>query len=251
MSDIVYIGIDDTDVPGSPGTGRVARGLAQRLSDLGLAVSLGVSRHQLLVDDRIKYTSHNSAKGIALRTERPVSELYQPGIAYMLDCLQAGADPGLCICSDRQINDEVVSFGQMALTTVLSKHDATGLAAQSGIFLKELGGSGDGAIGALAAVGLRAGGNEGRLIDLRGIHEIKGLISVGELKARTEIDSVQDPEGKVLGDADIINSLDWIRPSLVGGRAVIRVRPAVDPNSKQRIWLPVEIRHNQQRRQTE
>ena len=43
MSGIVYIGVDDTDVIGSPGTGKVARGLAKLLTELGLAESLGVS----------------------------------------------------------------------------------------------------------------------------------------------------------------------------------------------------------------
>ena len=45
---------------------KVARGLAERLESLGLGKSLGVSRHQLLVDNRIRYTSHNSSKGLAL-----------------------------------------------------------------------------------------------------------------------------------------------------------------------------------------
>jgi hypothetical protein len=63
---IVYIGVDDTDTLDSIGTGRVARGLAGYLENLGLGKSLGVSRHQLLVHDQIKYTSHNSSKGLAI-----------------------------------------------------------------------------------------------------------------------------------------------------------------------------------------
>ena len=50
MSRIVYIGLDDTDVIGSRGTGRVARALADLLVGAGLGDSLGVTRHQLLVD---------------------------------------------------------------------------------------------------------------------------------------------------------------------------------------------------------
>src|SRR5512143_1760854 len=103
MNQIIYIGIDDTDVPGSPGTGKVARGLVQHLEALRLGASRGVSRHQLLVDQRIPYTSHNSCKGLAFTTDKPVKEFSEPCLAYMKSCLQCGADPGLCIAEEKRI----------------------------------------------------------------------------------------------------------------------------------------------------
>jgi hypothetical protein len=242
---VIYIGVDDTDILGSAGTGRVARGLAKHLEALGRVRSLGVSRHQLLVDDRIRYTSHNSSKGIAVETERPVSDLHEPGIAYLAGCYQVGADPGLCICREDQVNQEILDFGREACSSVLTKDAALSLARKHGLFLKELGGSGDGVIGALAAIGLRAGGNDGRLVDLNGIHDITGLLTVAELLRRTDIDRVEDTGGMVLGGNEVIDSQDRIRPSLVGGRPVLRV----EPDGKQGAvptWLPVErkLRHN-------
>ena len=53
------IGIDDTDNETSPGTGRLARKLQEECIPRGL-ISLGVTRHQFLVDPAIAYTSHNS-----------------------------------------------------------------------------------------------------------------------------------------------------------------------------------------------
>lgn len=61
QTDTILIGIDDTDTLESTGTGRMARDLRDHLINLNMGASLGVSRHQLLVDDRIPYTLHNSS----------------------------------------------------------------------------------------------------------------------------------------------------------------------------------------------
>jgi hypothetical protein len=245
MSGLAFIGLDDTDVAGSPGTGRIARGLAQHLSDSDLGISLGVTRHQLLVSDEIKYTSHNSSLCFALRLKGPVSGLYQPCIDYLAGRFQQGADPGLCIGFMEQVGDEVIRFGRMAGREVLGKQQAINLAAGNSLFLKELGGSGDGIIGALAAVALRVEGNSGRFVELKGIRQIGGLVSVAELKKRTGIVSVQDAGAGALGDDELIDTLDWVRPSLREGQAVLRVGPASGRAGK-RIWLSLEVKkgHN-------
>jgi tRNA(Ile2) C34 agmatinyltransferase TiaS len=55
------IGIDDTDNLESRGTGFRARQLGERLAHDGIANVEAITRHQLLVDPRIPYTSHNSS----------------------------------------------------------------------------------------------------------------------------------------------------------------------------------------------
>jgi hypothetical protein len=242
MKYVIYIGIDDTDTLGSVGTGRVAKGLAAHLLKLLPAESLGVSRHQLLVDSRIKYTSHNSSKGLALVTERPAEDFSQPAIDYMKSCFVPGSDPGLCICPEDRINPEIMDYALSSQKTVLSKEQARQMAAKYNIFLRELGGDGGGIIGALAAVGLRAGGNDGRLVELKGIHDIKGLISAGELRELTDIASIQDPMGMEVRDEEIIDSLDWIRPTLIGGRPVLRIQ-LLPGDSRGRIWQALEVKH--------
>jgi hypothetical protein len=74
MQQIVYIGVDDTDIIGSPGTGKIARGLAEYLESLGFGYSRGVIRHQLLIDPRIPCTSHNSSKCVLFETDRHPAE---------------------------------------------------------------------------------------------------------------------------------------------------------------------------------
>ena len=242
MSQIIYIGVDDTDIVGSVGTGRVARGLASRLVELGLGESLGVGRHQLLVDERIKYTSHNSCKSLAFKTDKSVTEFYQPSVDYIKEVFQSGSDPGLCIAPEDVADEEIIRYGKRAITEVLTMQEAVDLAARHRIFLKGLGGDNGGMIGALASVGLRAWGNEGRLVDLAGTNEIKGLITVADLLARTPIRSVQDINGKPVNKNEIVDSLDWMKPSLVGGQPVLRVSP-VKGSAGNRIWLNVEKRN--------
>ena len=85
MEKIFYIGIDDTDILEGPGTGKIARGVASRLEELGLGRHRGVIRHQLLVDPRIPYTSHNSAKCVLFETSYSAESLSQPCIDYLAE----------------------------------------------------------------------------------------------------------------------------------------------------------------------
>ena len=61
------IGLDDTDNLESRGTGFKARQMAEHLerSQTGL-IATSITRHQLLVDPRIPYTSHNSSACISV-----------------------------------------------------------------------------------------------------------------------------------------------------------------------------------------
>lgn len=81
----LLIGIDDTDNPYTPGTGRRARALLHELQAAGLGSPAGATRHQLLVDDRIPYTSHNSSACLpggaptAIHTQREPGSSNSPG----------------------------------------------------------------------------------------------------------------------------------------------------------------------------
>ena len=57
---MILIGLDDTDNAVSRGTGYLARTLLGELARRGCR-PIGVTRHQLLLDARIPYTSHNSS----------------------------------------------------------------------------------------------------------------------------------------------------------------------------------------------
>ena len=243
MKQSVYIGVDDTDILGGPiGTGRVARDLAEYLEKSGLGRTIGVIRHQLLVDPRIHYTSHNSSKCIEFESEVTLSQLHQAGTKYMKENFQPGSDPGLCTCASDQVTEELVEYGLSAQRDCFLRHRQQALASKLGILLTELGGTGEGIIGALASVGLRAGGNDGRYVQLRGIREIKGQISVGEILKTTAIAAIIDEEGNPVGSKEIIDSHDWIKPNVINGKPVLRIRVS-NSGSAVRIWETVEQKH--------
>jgi hypothetical protein len=245
-TDVILIGIDDTDTLESTGTGRMARNLMNYLISLEMGSSLGVSRHQLLVDDRIPYTSHNSSLCIGLKTNIPPKEFYKPSMEFLKKNFREGSDPGLCISSPDQISDHIKDFGLRAQKEVLNKDQAVNLAAEYEIFLVELGGTGDGIIGSLASVGLRVEGNSGRYIDLPGIRDIKGMVTVSELLTRTDIEFVTNIRGDILDRDDIIDSRDWMRPSLVNGQPVLRVRPRLS-TCDDTAWTSAELREREKR----
>jgi hypothetical protein len=246
MKRIIYIGVDDTDIPGSPGTGRIAKTIGDLLAGRGLGSLRGVIRHQLLVSESIPYTSHNSAKCIEFESDRTLEEIAGICAEYFRDNYLEGSDPGICICQKDLVSERVIRYGNRATTEIIDKEEARQLAAEENIILEEHGGNGDGIIGALAAVGLSAGGNDGRYVQMKGIKEIKGLITVEALLNDTDIVSVIDEKGRLLNGSEVIDSLGWVRPSLVGGQPKLRVKPADRPGNE-RLWEPVLRSHKAQK----
>jgi len=64
----IFIAIDDTDNLESRGTGFRARELAGLLQKEKCGQIIGVTRHQLFVNENIPYTSHNSSACISLES---------------------------------------------------------------------------------------------------------------------------------------------------------------------------------------
>ncbi|ABL98347.1 DNA-binding protein [Shewanella amazonensis] len=159
------IAIDDTDDIGTRGTGDIAQQLGEILAaDCG-GVASPVTRHQLLVHPDIPYTSHNSAMCFALKGEISPQRLKQLASELLETESAAAADPGLAfLClSSFASHAALVEFGVAAKRRVLTKDDAYQLADTLGVHLSEHGGTGQGVIGALAGLGLRLEGNDGRL----------------------------------------------------------------------------------------
>jgi hypothetical protein len=221
----VLIGIDDTDNLESRGTGHLARQLGARLADEGIDVH-AVSRHQLLVDPRIPYTSHNSSACLDVTCGPDRQPML---IALCRDFLlresAPGSDAGLCVAPGDAADDEVVSFGRKAKEGVLAATDAHAVATARAIHLEGLTGTRIGVIGALAAVALRAGGNDGRCLWLPGLREARGIASAAAWCARLKLDGIETEDGRTVGSADRIDVGDWPRPLLRRGRVVLLVEP--------------------------
>ena len=229
---MIYIGLDDTDNHESRGTGRLAREIAADLArDYPV---LGVTRHQLLVDARIPYTSHNSSAAILIDVPGglPLETVFERVRALMQADFVSGSDPGLCVASESAAQS-VTGFGIRAQKELVDQVQARFLALSSGILLEGLGGSEDGVIGALAAVGLAAGGQDGRYLllgnsrDLTGLQPLEALRAVGLDDIRTLDDQVVET-GYVLADK--------LRPARRAGRPVLFVE-----QSGEHYWLPLKM----------
>ena len=227
---MLFIGLDDTDNLESRGTGHLARQIAAALAvDHTL---LGVTRHQLLVDPRVPCTKNNSCAAIALDTNgdlEPKSVLEQVK-RLVLDDFQPGCDPGLCVA--HRVPAPITEFGRRVQQQLVTQDEARALAAAHDIALVGLGGDEDGVIGALAAVGLAATGEDGRYVLAGRSREMTGLQPVSALLA-AGIAAVQTPDGQPVVSGLV--QTDKLRPARRGHRPIAVVEWTGDS------WLPLKL----------
>ncbi|MDF1515324.1 MAG: ABC transporter substrate-binding protein [Anaerolineae bacterium] len=227
---IIYIGLDDTDVIGSPGTGHLARLLAGFLAES--YPLLGVTRHQLLEDSRVRCTKKNSSAGIMLDVPDgfEIQSIYPEIERMIVSSSAAGSDPGLCITS--YVPPDIIEFGYQAKRILVNQQSARELAHRHHIILHGLGGDESGIIGALAAVGLDAEGNDGRYVligqsrTLMGLQPITALIKAG-------ISGVQTFDGKPVLEGDVLT--DQLRPARRNSKPIAVVEWAGT------YWIPLKL----------
>jgi tRNA(Ile2) C34 agmatinyltransferase TiaS len=212
---MIYIGLDDTDVLESRGTGHLAREIARDLkSDYGV---LGVTRHQLLVDPRVPCTKNNSCSAIHLNGDGSpdLDVLLDRVQTHMLADFYSGSDPGLCIATTPPA--AITEYGRRAQREIVTQAEARALAAQHSIALIGLGGDEGGVIGALSAVGLAASGSDGRYVLVGRSRQLGGLQPVSALLA-AGIDAVQTLDGQPVEEGLV--QTDRLRPARRDGRSI-------------------------------
>ena len=218
----LLIGIDDTDNLETRGTGHRVRQLAEWLAENNLAEPLGITRHQLLVDPRIPYTSHNSSACLSVEADDPES-VWKASREFLLLTSADGSDVGLCLAAWEAVDETVISFGRRAKLEVLTMPEAHETASRSRVRSEGLTGTGGGVIGALAGIGLHRDGNDGRFLWLPGLRELKGTYPVEEVIAKGHIERVCTLDHDDLALDAVVNVGDWVRPVLRNGRSTLYV----------------------------
>ena len=219
-----FVGIDDTDtLDASRGTGKLARWLGPRLP--AGCRTIGVVRQQLLVDPRIPYTSHNSAVCLVVEADEDLRrDMVERAVELLAEHFLPGSDPGLCVAAEADARRPLLlAFARNCTQQCVTQADARRAAA--GVHLSAHGGTGDGIIGALAAVGLTASGWHGRFIDYGGVRDLPEEVSIARLAEEgVEVLSI-DRDASVPAAGDRVLTFGWVRPRLMGGRAVLMVAP--------------------------
>ena len=209
------VGIDDTDTKETRGTGFNAREIGKLIESENVGTIEGIIRHQLFFDPRIPYTSANSSASLEVECNAP-EKLKQICLNYLNQIAPVGSDIGLCISAVDLITDKIIEWGNRAKVEVLTQAEGRKLAADAGIYLEGLCGTEDGIIGALAAIGLRKGGNDGRFIWLRGKQELRdipsGVYSIARLKEELHLNQIISLNKELVDNKDSIFIDEWIRP---------------------------------------
>jgi len=223
---MIYVGLDDTDTLDDPGTNQLARHLVRELSDA--FVGQIIVRHQLLEDPRVPCTRKNGCASMLFepraegKSARGIEQLIAAMRSIIIPWCPPGSDPGLCVMD--RVPSAVVEWGQRSKRELVTQHEARQIAAEHGIYLEGLGGTEDGVIGALAAVGLLATRNDGRVVYLgsggEDLYEITGRLSVESIHARG-IAAIYDVESGARVTDGIVEVGKRLRPNYREGRVVL------------------------------
>ena len=221
----VYIGFDDTDNRDADrGTGKLARWFEEELPEH--CRMWGVIRQQLLVHEKIPYTSHNSAACVTVEiSDRAFLEpLIERAVRHIQRHSLEDSDPGVCVAAgDDSALNELMRFGRDCTMQVVSQQEA--VKAAKGVHLSGHGGTNGGIIGAAAAVGLTASGWSGRFIEFGRLRHFPDMVRVSALEqAGIQVVSI-DREAKVPAPREMVLTKAWLRPRLLGNSAVLLAMP--------------------------
>lgn len=221
----IVVGIDDTDSLESRGTGKLMEIMAGEIEARGWGRCANITRHQLFVDPAIPYTSHNSAMCFEAEIQQEtMAALIDFGKQFLTEESAEGSDPGFCVAAtDNGLpREHLIHFGLRAKHTVLTKEAAYNLAETAGVHLTEHGGTGQGVIGALAGIGLRLSGNDGRFRGWYHFGRAGSEITVKELCAQDPVDQIRTETGEVLsGDTIVQLGDDRIKTVFKDGKQMI------------------------------
>lgn len=232
----IFLCIDDTDNRESPGTGELVEILAKELEHIGLASECSeITRHQLFVHRDIPYTSHNSSMCFAGDiADNKLADVIQFTSNFLTTASAPGSDPGLCVAVNKKSSDSqtLIDFGLKAKRTVLTKQEAYFLARKMGVHLSEHGGTGAGIVGALAGLGLKLYGNDGRIRGWLNLGKSGQITTPRELCTHPFVDDVVDDQGMILRqDSKITLAEEKIKTVFLNHRRVIPVIRKLNNNT--------------------
>lgn len=222
-TEVLYICVDDTDdLTKETSTGSVSEEIGRRIElRYGSKMRAGITRHQLLLDKSVPYTSHNSSMCFDVTVPKGCAKEVARIAWECIDAMRAAtSNPGLCIWSvpleaeDSSYAKDLIEFGMMAKVRYIDVEEARRLAESiPGLLLQGKGETAQGMVGALAGVGLRFGGDDGRF---RGKWDM------------TRISGVSSQESS----ATVARCMAWFAEIGIDARFVDTAGNALDPDAR-------------------
>lgn len=234
-----FVCIDDTDNLETRGTGALASLMIENIEEKNWGKCSYVTRHQLYFHPDVPYTSHNSTMCFVIDH---VKDIYDDLKNYAIEFLEKesaeGSDPGLCIAKSECINnkDLLIDYGKKAKIEILTKEIAYETAKKVGVHLSEHGGTGGGIIGALAGIGLRLTGNDGRIKGKLFFPFDKDILTVKEILQNSDVDVVQSLDGHILSDNEKIKLGEKVKAVYLDFKKVLLVYKKSDENYEEYDW---------------
>lgn len=196
-----------------------------------------ILRHQLLFDPRIPYTCKNGSASIQMKPSTdnvPLSRVIEICREEMYAWFKEGSDPGLCVTET--VPEAIMQFGNRCQRSIVLQADARQLASWYSIHLEGLGGTQDGVIGALAAVGLAAKADDGRVVNLREWpDDLSGSQPAEAIQARGI--EIREIGSEILVHDGTIDVGKHLRPNVRAGRIVLFVERSAIHSS----WRAVRL----------
>lgn len=234
---MIYVGLDDTDTLDDPGTNQLARHFVRELA--GQFCGQMILRHQLLEDPRVPCTKKNGCASILFEPAGAASPtlMVERLREIMIPWCPAGSDPGFCVAAT--VPAAIVAWGLRCQRELVPQQEAREIAADNGIHLEGLGGTEDGVIGALAAVGLMATKNDGRVIYFGESgddwYDVTGCLEVADILSRG-VDQILKVDTNEVLTAGVVDVGKRLRPNYRHGKVVMYVTHGDAPH-----WEAVRV----------
>jgi hypothetical protein len=221
----IFISIDDTDEIGyHTSTGEICEVIREHIMEHYAVSAAPITRHQLFLHEDIPYTSHNSSMCFTTYLSKKEREEVTRFILKHVENISAPtSDPGVCIAFEYEIDDleALIAYGFDAKVKVLSKESAYAMAEKHNLFLCELKNTGQGVIGAVAGIALRAQGSDGRI---KGKFRLDTpSIDVRTLLKNDLIDEIQLTDRSFLSDDALIITEDALKIVYLNHKCVLLV----------------------------
>ena len=239
------IGLDDTSDntdEESQTTQDLLITMSTQLSEDGWGLFEGLTVHPLFGSNKIQSGSSNSCYAVKLWTTRSALDLEDELVSQIRSTASSNSDPGLAMLSRHSDMPHILAFGRRTQTELMRSDWAQTFSTEANVTMRSLGVKRNGCIGALAACGLRAGGDElARFRTIPGLEDMRGHHRAGDIRDKTQLQhllNADDEEIDMDDTIDLGDGLPVLKPHLESHEPVIRLHQ--DPSNR-RLWIPDPI----------